>query len=730
MPVLFLSDWEKFPTAIADTQTKNKSWLRFSVLLRKMGVKNTDFHLTLLQPDLQGVDPYSPDLTKDQMFKIRIECKYNPWYFLREVARVPASGQEPVPLRANRGNISLFWSYFNHIDYSLVQIRQTGKTVSTTTLMNGLVNVWAQRSTFYLVTKDNTLKQKTVRELKEMRDTLPEYIYTPNRDDADNKEYVNNLLLRNEYVTAVGRADRVGADKLGRGLTSPTIHFDEMGYIANIGVTLPVALSSGSAARDSAAAAGAHYGNVYTTTAGSLGDRDGAAAYNFMTSGAVWNDSFYDCPDNAALMALVEANSTGDKPMIYGAFNHRQLGYSDEWLYRKIRENAARGEVADRDFFNIWTAGAEGSPLTPDEKRTVKASQSEPLYTEITENNYILRWYLPESEITHRMGNGRFVMGNDTSEALGGNNDAIGVVILDAYSHDVVCCGRFNATNLDKFGDFIAELIERFPTITYIPERKSSAITILDKLFIKLPMRGIDPFRRIYNRIVDDPENFSSEYKEIQRPLHQRNPGIYERLKRHFGFVTAGSGRNSRDALYGDALNSVLRYGSKRLYDETLIGELLGLTIKNGRIDHSGGKHDDVLISLLLAHWLLTKGRNLSFYGIDPRRIFSESATEDEGVDEIEMAKRRRAKMYYDEIQEIMDHLKTIQDPMMISKYEARLRQLSQKVDVSELGGVGIDALVQQSREERQRRSKLSRFGGVGGREQLQRRLNQRFFGT
>lgn len=728
MAILYLSDWEKYPTAIADTKTANKSWLRFSVLLRKMGLKNTDFHLTLLQPDLQGLDPYSPDLTTDQMFKIRVECRYNPWYFLREVARVPASGQNPVPLRANRGNISLFWSYFNHIDYALVQIRQTGKTVSTTTLMNGLINVWAQRSSFYLVTKDNTLKQKTVRELKEMRDVLPEYIYTPNRDDADNKEYVNNTLLTNEYITAVGRSDRVGADKLGRGLTSPTIHFDEKAYISNIGVTLPVALSSGSAARDSAAEAGAHYGNIYTTTAGSLGDRDGLAAYNFMTSGVPWSERFYDFSGREELIKIVEGHSTGVKPLIYGAFNHRQLGYTDEWLYRKIRENAASGEVADRDFFNVWTAGAEGSPLTPEDKRAVKGSQIEPLYTEISPSGYILRWYIPESEIEERLESGRFVLGNDTSEAHGGDNDAIGLVLLDAYSHDVVCAGRFNGTNLDSFGDFIESLLIKYPNITYIPERKSTAIGILDKLFIKLPVQGIDPFRRIYNRIVDEPERFTSEYREIQRPLNQRNPGIYDRLKRHFGYATAGSGRHARTELFGDALNSVLRIGARRLHDETLIGELLGLTIKNGRIDHAAGKHDDVLVSLLLAHWFCTKGRNLTFYGIDPRRVFSESKVGEEGLDEVELARRRRAKANYDEINEIMDTLKEIQDPVMVAKYEAKLRQLSQKVDVSELAGVGIDALVQQSREERQRRSKMSRLGG--SRQQLQSRLRQRFFGT
>jgi len=38
--------------------------------------------LALVNPKLQGVDPYSSKLTVEEMAAVAIECKVNPWYFL------------------------------------------------------------------------------------------------------------------------------------------------------------------------------------------------------------------------------------------------------------------------------------------------------------------------------------------------------------------------------------------------------------------------------------------------------------------------------------------------------------------------------------------------------------------------------------------------------------------------------------------------------------------------
>lgn len=710
--ILHKSDWAKYPSAVVDYNTTNESFKHLVYLYKKMGIKNAEFPLALYQPDLSGVDPFDETLSQDIKTRISLECQYNPWYYFRELARLPANaGTVPVRFQANRGNIAMYWSFFNHVDFGLLQPRQTGKSVSTDVLMNGLIHIWASSTDINLITKDNALRNNNVERLKEIRDLLPDYIYYPNRNDADNNELITNVRKKNNYKTSVGRNDRIAADKLGRGLTVPIMHFDELAYISFIEISLPVALSSGSAARDEARDANQPYGNIYTTTAGNINSRDGAYAHNLMTGGAVWDEQFLDIGSSDELAKVVEKNSTGFKPLIYGAFNHRQLGKTDAWLYSKLRESASHGELADRDYFNIWTTGTEGSPLTPEEKKAIRESELEPKYTEITPDGYVVRWYIDENEIEQRMRQGKFVMGIDPSEALGDNGDATGMVVIDVETHDLICSGRYNETNLTRLGIFFANMLIKWTNIIMIPEKRSSGTALLDTLFIHLHSNGVDPFKRIYNKIYDDPDGHRTEYHEVQKPLSGRQSYFYDRYKRYFGFNTSGAGRHSRDALYGDALKSALRLGGRRVHDKTLVNELLSLTIRNDRIDHRAGNHDDMVISWLLTHWFCTKARHLQSYGIDATRVFSAAKVSDREETPEDAFRAQQQRALTKEFNMLVESLKSAEDPMLIQRMEMKLRRLSTQIDVQETTGVGIDAMIKQAQEERSRKSKIKRYG-------------------
>ena len=105
-----------------------------------MGVHNHAFLLALHDRTLVGVDPFDyENLSHEKIVRIATECRVNPWYFFREVVRVPAgSGDEACMLEANRGNIALFWYFFNHVTTFLIQIRQTGKSLNSDILENCL----------------------------------------------------------------------------------------------------------------------------------------------------------------------------------------------------------------------------------------------------------------------------------------------------------------------------------------------------------------------------------------------------------------------------------------------------------------------------------------------------------------------------------------------------------------------------------------------------------------
>ena len=724
--LLFASDWDRFHTARADFNTKNTTFLKLAHLYRdELKIKNWKFHLALMQPELSGVDPYDPNLDITTQAKIAFECKWNPWYYFREVSRIPQVGSVPSPFLANRGNIALYWSFFNHINFGLLQPRQTGKSVSTDVLMVGLMFIWGYKTTINLITKDSKLRDANIERLKEMRELLPDYIDMVDRNDADNSEMMTCTRLGNRYKTSVARNDKIAADKLGRGLTVPIMQFDEFAYISRIETSLPVALAAGSAARDNARKAKQFFGNIFTTTAGDITTRDGKYAHGFMTGGAIWSETYLDLPTQAAVELVVEKGTTGKTPLIYGAFNHRQLGRDDLWLYRTLRESSSFGEIADRDFFNIWTVGGEGSPLTLEHKKILKEAQREPKYLEQNDDGYVMRWYINKEEIPSRMANCRVVMGCDPSELLGEDNDATGIVGIDTETHDILFAGRYNETNVATLATYIADILIRYPGVTWVPERKSTGISLIDIVILILHSKGIDPFRRIFNRVVDEHIIMETEYELIRStPVTQRTPQFYDRFKRHFGFNTAGSGRYSRNALYKDSLGSSVELGGRTMNDKQLIHEMLALTIKNGRIDHSNDAHDDMCVSMLLAHWTCIRGENLDFYGINSKTIFSRATTRDVEQTCVEVYRESQSKKYKEEFDSLVEKLKGESNKMVITKLELRIRAISRWIDVAESGGVGIDALIKQVHDERIRKVRSNRFGDVV------RTQNERFRGN
>ncbi len=588
--ILFEQDWAYYPTAIANFETTNKSFVRLATVYRKMGVKNHAFLLALVNPDLVGIDPFSEDLTLDQMAAIGVECKVNPWFFFREVARAPAiSGVGSVPLEANRGNMALFWCFFNHIMIILIQIRQTGKSFSTDVLMTLLQNVLCQNTAINLLTKDDVLRRKNIERLKEIASELPRYLQQKTRDDANNGEEITIKSLGNTYTTHVPQSSPKRAYNMGRGLTSPIFHIDEGPFQPNISIALPAALAATGAAVDSAKAKGTPYGTILTTTAGKKDDKDGRFIFNLLSDSAVWTEMFFDAVDLPTLEMMIKRNSRTGVCRINATFNHQQLGKTDAWLKEKLDESLQTGDDANRDYFNMWTAGSQTNPLPLYLLEKISNSCMTVTFSAISKQGYITRWYIPEEEIEQRMASGKFVLGMDTSEASGG--DDISLVLLDVETLEVIGAGTYNETNLITFSMWVCSLLVQYENITAIIERRSTGAMLLDYLLVTLPQHGIDPFKRLFNTVVHDHIEMKERWNEIRQPMNRRSSDIYVRLKKMFGFATSGSGYASRSELYSTTLMNAAKRGGDKVHDKNLIDQITGLISKNGRIDHEDGEH-------------------------------------------------------------------------------------------------------------------------------------------
>lgn len=719
--ILFYEDWARMPNAIIDDQTKNRSFVRLAQLYAKMGIKNHAFMLALMQPDLQGVDPHSPNLTLEQKAMIGLECKYNPWYFFREVVRLPQAGSDPVQFLANRGNVALFWAFLCNIDTALIQPRQTGKSASTDCLMVWLIYIGTRNTRITMLTKDDALRRANVDRLKGIRDAVPKYLINMARDDADNQFELTCNAIENKYNTSVAQNSEAAANNLGRGLTAPILHCDEGPFINHIGISLPAALAAGTAAREQAEKNNQPFGNIFTTTAGKKDDRDGRFMYDLIHSGAPWNEIFFDAKNKREAHELVkrhcrklEGQRDSDiAALVNITMSHRQLGRTDEWLRAAIANARATGEAADRDFLNVWTSGTQRSPLTVALNEAIRNSEAEVLHTEIAER-YILRWYIPEDEIHERMTNGHFVIGMDTSEAVG--RDAIGFVMLDARDMGTVAAGTYNETNIQRFGAYLLSFMIKYPNTTLVIERKSTGIAIIDYLLMQMSAMGIDPFKRIYNKIVD--EGNDEAMRDLQRRPEYRTEHFYDTRRQKFGFMTT---KESRTVLYTNVLQEAAKKAGHLVRDKTLSTEIRSLVEKNGRIDHVASGHDDMVVSWLLAHWFLTHGRNLGHYGISSQYVMSAVSELGREMNDEEIMRREEQSRLMTEIDEVLEKLKGCREEMLLLKYEHRLRFLQGLLTTSGVEEVtNMDALIQNVREERLKRIRLEsqnrRMGG-GNRE-------------
>jgi len=647
-----------------------------------MGIKNHLFPLALHDKELLDVDPHDPTLDAITIARVVRECRVNPWYFFREVLRVPQTGSVTgVSFIANRYNIAIIWLYFNHISTIGITIRQIGKSLTATGIYIGLLSVWTLNDTMSLITKDNGLRVKTVKVLKEMLELLPYYLQHKSKKDTYNTEAITIDLLGNKFVSNVAQSSIAGAMKVGIGNTSANFWIDELAFIANVDVTIQAALPGTGAARDNAKKNGTPYGTMYTTTTGYLNTKSGKYAKAMYDTSAKFTEILFDSTDIRELEKIIRKNCKDHTLLVTVEFNHRQLGKTDEWLKQKIEDSRQTGDAIRANYFNQWITGSESSAIPKDILEVIKNSIVKEPNVKISKNGYMLRWYVPDDEID-RYRQVSFVIGSDTSDAVG--RDDITLVFRDIIDGGVIASMECNETNTLDFADFVVEILLEFKKSVLIMERKLNAGTIIDHMLRLLPTYGIDPFRRLFNFVVQDMD-INKKYREIlNTPMDKRDIAVYTQYRKQFGYPTSGGGRASRDNLYGVALINSCKHTGNKVRDKLLAEQLMGLIVKHGRIDHSSGNHDDMVIAWLLGYYFMTKATNLYYYEIDTRVVMSSVTNNIDPKDRKAKAEAKRQEHIKRQITLLLESIKSssniYQTQMIVNRVKMLERGLTKEI--------------------------------------------------
>lgn len=677
MTILFEKDFIENgrPKVILDTSTTNISFLKMSRILQLLGIKNHKFMLTLYDEKLLGVDPYKLDEVTDPTGEMRkrvaIEAKLNYWYYLRELARISVSGTDPVPFILNRANLATSWLFFNHIDTILVQPRQTGKTILASAIMAYVYGISGRNLSIGSLVHESQLLQSNVQTLKNIVSNLPPYMYFKSARDTDNKEGLRYDALNNRYLPRIGSKEKAAARKIGRGGTIPIWHFDEFSYISNIEITYSVVINSTSQAIELAKKYEQPYGNLITTTAGDPNTVSGKFALDMLNDAMKFNEKLYDCKDYEDLKEFILSNSNNNiAPMVNCTFNYRQLGYSDEWFAERVERAKSTPDEIARDFLCVWKTTSSNPIIDKQLMHEIERHrQVEPNYVEQVDS-YLINWYIDRNmveEYRHKS----FVVGMDTSDLIG--RDYTTFVAIDPYNLAVICTFRCNVSVITQIGLFVFNFLNRFRKAVWIPERKSSGAAIIDIVMSGMLKNGMNPFRRIFNYIVQ--EKAFDQYSGIDIDDYEDLAKSTYRSK--VGFMTTGKSRNY---LFKNILTSSASISFDKIRDTTIINELSGLTkTDEGRIDHKTGHHDDTVIAWLLACFLIIEGKNLNYYGLKTSEVLR-------GIDvttgkKFDADKMERQKALRDEMNDLANRLKSAKNEIIKEAIIQKLTALQKRID-------------------------------------------------
>lgn len=670
---------------IIDYSTKNLSFVRMSSVLKRMGVSNNKFMLVLTQPELQGVDPHSKNLTQDQMIRIAYECKVNPWYFFREVIRIPSAGGDPVYYKLNRANLALIWLFLNNVDIFLTMPRQIGKTIGTIGLIVYMMYIVGENLNIGLFAKGTNLRQENVDRLKELRNCLPSYLYKKGpKFNTDNQEGLEYKALKNKYITFVSQSDKKTAMAQGRGQSHGFQHWDEMAYYTNNNLSYEAASSATNTAMEQVRKAGIPCSNIITTTAGRLSDPWGRYAHSIKSDCIRFSEKLYDCINEEDLHNVVKVGSGNQ--MVYLEFSYKQLGKTEEWFKRVTRGKSP--DVIACDFLNQWIHGAGDSIIPKDMLDKLKQHSSEPVACTFLDS-LLLRWYVnPELMDREEFRQIPFIIAADTSDNIG--RDFTTLVMINPTDMSVVMTCRCNQTNLAYIAKCIVKLMQKHTRSILIPERNKNGAMLIDLILHAFEEDyHFDPFSRIFNTYVQNYTSSSPSFKTLD--IANGN------VRKAFGFNTTSSA-TSRKLLYTAVLSTAVNNNYNRIFDTHIIDEICTLTVKNGRIDHETGGHDDTLISYLIACYFVMYGKNLHMYGIQPHEILKEN--EDPNDDPFERDLQNKIKIRIAQIEETLDKNVSPMLKITLENELGYLRSIS-KSEADNMNVISIQQIQKQSSEKK-----------------------------
>ena len=607
--------YNKTRVVYAQKTTKNKSFLDMHHYLKSIGVKNNEFMLALLDPDLDGINPHDPNLNGYYRNKILRECICNYWYYLREVVRLPSAGSSPMMYKLDRGNLAYNFCASINLNTFFEEPRQCGKTTAVYVRKLYLYNFGTTNSKMAFLHKNMNGATDNLSSMKAVRDLLPPYLILKEKMTVDGKvdkgknntTEIKNPFNNNNIKCYASATNKAKAASLLRGKTLTFIWYDEYGFIPYNDIIYMNAAPAFNTASEIARVNGAPYGITITTTPGFMTSSEGKEAYSVKEDATRFSELWYD-KTYLELMDIIKSNTRSE--FIYIKYTYQQLGKSNEWFSNVCKLLKNSWSDIKREILLEWATGVDNSPFREEDLEVISTLIKQPISEVYIFGKYKFDTYMQANTKAYPP-----IIGVDV--AGGYKNDSSCITVIDSFSTKVLGCLNCNYISTIDLARCIGFILQNWMpnAIVNVELNGGYGHTVVTKL-----------------KKMGFAKNLYYEIKE--KTIEERHDGVHaykqKVIVKQYGLTST---KEIRKILIDILLDRVENHKDKFI-SPIIYNELLGMEIKrNGKVEHSSSTHDDQTFSLLMALYVWYEGVDIAQrYGIRKTTIKTDS-DEDEIID-------------------------------------------------------------------------------------------------
>lgn len=600
---------------IYDFKTSNKSFLSVYNDLCKLWVdddkggkkhiKNNKFFLALYDKDLIGVDPYMPGIPFETQIKIHIECIINPWYWLREVCRIPEDGKSiesggGVQYRLDRNNLASWYLLLNGIDIYRSKPRQCGKTQDTIAFMNYAYHYGTQSTSFSFFNKKAEDSELNLARLKIQRDLLPQWMQMKIAfgsegtvlKENNNVKTMKNPMNANKVMAMPKASTSSAAMSLGRGHTTAIQFFDEFDFTDWNITIVDASVYAYRTAAENARRNGAIACRVFSSTPGDQDSKPGRDATEYIKHMLVWNEKYFDYPMDRFKTVLKSVEYNG---VVFIEHTWKQLKKSEAWYEQACKDARYDPEVIAREIELKRLRGNNRSPFKPADILYISRNIKEPVGQIDYSNCYKpIYFYEPLDKRIH------YILAVDPSEGLALDNNAI--TVINPYTLEAAAEFQCSYMNQTEMGNMIVKFMDNYmPQAMIVVENNKGRELIHRLMETKYKYRIWYDADKLNQKIVDKDNMYGMH---VQRKVQE---------DRSYGLTTTPKTRGMMFAI----LEDIMETNKAILKSKYIIDDIVSLVRTNsGKIEAGDGSHDDNIMSYLIGLCVYYHASNLDEFGI------------------------------------------------------------------------------------------------------------------